>query len=424
MSNGQQKASRSSKEGPSTRTQEDTRGQGLEPSVSMSDTCRICRHAGLRAFLDLGKQPPANALLKRREDTEIYYPLGLALCPTCHLVQLTHVVPAERLFRDYRYFSSVSQRMSVHFKSFGEEAASRFVPEGGLLVEIGSNDGILLQHLVGHTRVLGVDPAEPCGEAARQRGVPTLTAFFNPQVAEQILTEHGPAHVVLGANVLAHIPDLHETVRALQILLAPDGVAIFEFPYLASLFEGYAFDTVYHEHVSYLSLEPLEWLLREYGMAIFESRLVSEHGGSIRIFVKRGNAERTPLQEKEDSLQLYTDDTLQKFCEGVANRKQELLAVLKGKRVVGYTAPAKGNVLLNYYGLDLPYLADATPSKQGLYTPGTHIPIVSPEEFRRDKPDYALLLAWNHRDEVLFREKEWHAAGGRFILPLPKVEII
>ena len=392
----------------------------------MSDTCRICRHGGLRAFLDLGKQPPANALLKHREDTEIYYPLGLALCPTCHLVQLTHVVPAERLFSDYRYFSSVSQRMSLHFKSLAEEAAQRFVPEDGLLVEIGSNDGILLQHLVGKVRILGVDPAEPCAQAARDRGVPTLTAFFNATVAEQIVAEHGLAHVILGANVLAHLPDLHETMRSLQILLAPDGVAIFEFPYLASLFEGCEFDTVYHEHVSYFSLEPLEWLFREYGMAMFETRLTQEHGGSVRIYVKRGQAERTPLQLREDTLQLHSEATLKAFQEGVAQRKAdllELLGQLKG-RIVGYTAPAKGNVLLNYYGLYLPYLADATPRKQGLYTPGTHIPIVSPEEFRRDAPDYALLLAWNHRDEVLSREQEWHAAGGRFILPLPQVEIV
>ncbi|HEY4002005.1 MAG TPA: class I SAM-dependent methyltransferase [Candidatus Xenobia bacterium] len=401
--------------------------------------CAACGATHLFPFLDLGDMPPANALLKRPDQEENSFPLGLVSCQECHLIQLTHLVPSELLFKGYVYFSSISQTMAAHFAEMAGEIEDRFVPENGLVVEIGSNDGILLHNLVGHpVRILGVDPAETAAAAARERGVPTVVDFFNTAVAQRIRDEHGPASAILGNNVLAHIPNLQETIRACAVLAADDGVLVFEFPYVVDFLLQGEFDTVYHEHFYYLGLGPLERLLRQHGFRIFEARRMSVHGGSIRVFASRRTSPRTEhhqvgeLGELERSLELANPDRLKAFGQHAEKVRSELNAMVddlrqQGKRVVGYTAPAKGNVLLNYCKLGpdrIDYLADATPAKQGLYSPGMHIPIQSPEHFQQDRPDYAVLLAWNHQAEVMRREQLWHELGGKFIVPIPNPHIV
>jgi len=414
----------------------------------MSDTlrqksrCRICGNTEMAQFLDLGDQPPANALLRADELhlPEAKYPLALSHCPRCELIQTTHVVAPEVLFRSYVYFSSVSQAMEKHFAAYAQSVAEKFVPQGGLFMEIGSNDGILLRSLIGKPmKILGVDPARNVAEVARARGVPTIADFFTEGLAREIRKKEGPASVVVANNVIAHIDDLDEVMRGLNAVLADDGVFVMEAPYVVHFLEHLEFDTVYHEHLSYFGVRALSHLFERFGLEVFDVLDQAVHGGSIRVFARRKRAGTPPPAasvqahfELEKAAGVADPKRLERFAAQVSVLRQEIRALvaklkLEGKRVVGYTAPAKGNVLLNYCGLgpqDLAYLADATPAKQGLYSPGMHIPVLSPEHFRNDKPDYALLLAWNHKDEIVKKESAWRQGGGKFIVPVPKVELV
>ncbi len=414
----------------------------------MSDTlrpksrCRICGNTELVQFLDLGNQPPANALLSANElhMPEAKYPLALSHCPRCELIQTTHVVSPEVLFRNYVYFSSVSSAMATHFAAYATAVAERFVPANGLFMELGSNDGNLHKtHNGKPVRILGVDPARNVAEVARGRGVPTIADFFTEGLATEIRKKEGPAHVVVANNVIAHIDDLDEVMRGLDAVLADDGVFVMEAPYVVDFLEHLEFDTVYHEHLSYFGVKPLARLFERFDLELFEVQDQTVHGGSVRVFARRKRAGNPPVSptvaahfELEQKAGTADRARLEDFAKKVAVLRQEIRALiaklkLEGKRVVGYTAPAKGNVLLNYCGLDshdLAYLADATPAKQGLYSPGTHIPILSPEHFRNDKPDVALLLAWNHKDEILKKEEAWRKAGGKFLIPVPKAEVV
>ncbi|RYZ61719.1 MAG: methyltransferase domain-containing protein [Proteobacteria bacterium] len=346
----------------------------------------------------------------------------------------------EILFRHYLYFSSVSAAMVQHFAAYATHVRERFVAPGALVVEVGSNDGILLRAFSGHdVRILGVDPAVNVAEQARQNGVPTLAEFFGEPVAHSIVAEHGRAAVIIGNNVFAHIDDLHSVMRGIDALLAEDGVLVLEFPYVVTLLEGLEFDTVYHEHVSYLGTRPLAHLFARYGMEIFEVGDQDVHGGSVRVFARRRGGRPGAIDpsvalhdERERAAGIDDPVRLARFATEVASLRDELRRVLaeitgRGQRVVGYTAPAKGTVLLNYCGLDasqVAYLADATPAKQGRYVPGVRIPIRTPEHFRADQPDYALLLAWNHEREIVEKEAAFRAAGGKFIVAVPRVRIV
>ena len=391
--------------------------------------CRFCDSQQLQTFLDLGAQPPANALLRDPAQPEKRYPLAVARCKVCELVQLTHVVAPEVLFRDYVYFSSVSATMSQHFAAYAADVAERFVPRDGLVVEIGSNDGVLLRTLLDRPlRVLGVDPARNVAEVARSRGVPTIAELFTSEVADRVRREHGPASAILANNVFAHIDDIRTVMLGIDRLLDDRGVFVIEAPYLVDLIERLAFDTIYHEHASYLALRPLARLPLE----IFDVQRQPVHGGSIRVFLQRPGGPHT-VQAVVGELLAQEGETLAEprlvaFAARVAALRDELRARVnalraEGKRVVGYAAAAKATVLLNYCGLDLDYVVDATPAKQNLYIPGVHIPIRSPEHFRADRPDVALLFAWNLRDEIFPKEAAWRAAGGRFLIPLPSPEL-
>jgi SAM-dependent methyltransferase len=384
--------------------------------------------------------PLANALVKPDEVglPESRYPLALFYCSKCYLIQVTHVVSPEVLFRNYVYFSSVSQVMTQHFACLANDVASRFVAANGLVVEIGSNDGILLQSLVGRCRVLGVDPAQNVVERALAKGVPSIAALFSDVVASEIRKKEGPAAALLANNVFGHIHNLEEVMRGIDVLLDDDGVIVMEFPYVEDFLDRLEFDTIYHEHLSYFGVRPLSYLFSRFGFEIFDVERLSVHGGSIRVFVQRRGGSRSIERSVEALIELETSrserepERLVRFARDVEKLRDELRRLMAellraGKRVVGYTAPAKGIVLLNYCGFgpeDLEYTADATVAKQGLYCPGVKIPIRSPEYFRKDNPDYALLFAWNHKDEILEKEMAYRLSGGKFILPIPRVEVV
>lgn len=403
--------------------------------------CRICLGESLWQFLDLGDQPPSNALLREEDLTasEPRYPLRVAMCRTCELAQLTHIVAPEILFPPgYVYYSSVSSAMARHFASLANEVAQRFVPSGGLVVELGSNDGILLRSLLRQpVRILGVDPAREAAAQATASGVPTVPEFFTRELATKLRAEHGPASAIHANNVIAHIDDLHDVLRGIDVLLDGKGAVVFEVPYLLDLLDHGEFDTIYHEHMSYFGVRPFVHLFGQHGLDVFEIQHQPVHGGTIRVFAGRRGAHTVhdsvgQYLERETHFGVARPATLVAFAQRVASIRNGLRGLIedlrgRGKRVVGYTAPAKGNVLLNYCGLgpsQIEYLADATPAKQGLYSPGVRIPIRSPEYFHKDRPDYAVLLAWNHRTEVLAKETEFQRSGGRFVIPLPKLEVV
>ena len=404
--------------------------------------CRVCANPELHEFLDLGVMPPANALLQpdELELPEARFPLALSVCYRCELIQVTHVVPPQTLFQRYLYFSSVSEVMTRHFAALAREVRERFVPDNGLIVEIGSNDGVLLRAFLGRpVRILGIDPARNVAENARRSGVPTIADFFSEALARDIRLQQGPASVILGNNVFAHIDDLDDVMQGINVLLADDGVVVLEFPYVVDFLEQLEFDTVYHEHLSYFGIRPLAWLFDRYGFEICEIKRQTVHGGSIRVYAHRRGSKRLSLsahvaafEALERQVGTATPERLARFAHDVELLRTELRTVVadlraSGKRIAGYTAPAKGTVLLNYCGFDsdtIEYLADATPVKQGLFCPGVRIPIRTPEYFHDDHPDYALLLAWNHKDEVLAKEAAYRSSGGKFIVPLPRVEIL
>ena len=398
-------------------------------------TCRICKSTQLSTFFDLGLQPLANSFLKKEElnKPEPKYPLQVCFCNNCNLCQLTEVVSPEILFKNYVYFSSKMPRLPEHFKLYAEDVKSRFlVSKDDLIVEIGSNDGILLRALKdGGSRVLGVDPAINIARVANASGVETIPDFFSEKLSFNILNKYGKARVVMGNNVVAHINDHHDLVKGVKNLLTGDGVFIFEAPYLVDMFENLSFDTIYHEHLSYLAIRPLRILFEQFGMEIFDVKVFPVQGNSIRVYA--GNKGKHPifksvseLVNKEKEMGLDRLSTYRKLVRKIAAIKESVVERLndlnaKGKKVAGYGAPAKGNTLLNFYGIDsklLGYATEELPSKVGLYTPGTHLPVIDIRKSRLDPPDYYLLLAWNYKDAIYEKEKEYIERGGKFIMPI------
>lgn len=402
--------------------------------------CRICRSTKARRFLDLGFHPPSDAFLSLDElnEPETYYPLEVFVCNSCGLVQLGYVVPPQILFqRDYPYVSSTTRTGREHFYSLAKEAVLRFgISPDDLVVDIGSNVGVLLQGFKaqGVRNVLGIDPAENVCQIAREAGIETVSGFFSEGLAHEVVKSKGRAKVITGTNVMAHIDDHHATVRGLQILLAEKGVFIFEAPYLINLIDNLEYDTIYHEHLSYLSVKPISRLFSQFGMEVFDVKEVEIHGGSLRYFVAGEGDYPTSdyvsrLIELEDG---YGVDRLTGFAEAVQDNRARLTWLLKGikhegKRIVGVSAPAKGMTLLNYCRIGtetLDFITEKAPLKIGKYTPGAHIPIFPDSELVRQMPDFALLLAWNFADEIMKNLDSYKKAGGKFIIPIPEPHII
>jgi SAM-dependent methyltransferase len=415
--------------------------------VQSGVACRACGELKLSIILSLGQTPLANALLTaeqlhKEEDT---YPLDLAFCPTCYLVQITETVTPEKLFREYFYRSSFSDTMLRHAEETARFfSASRNLDQHSLVVEIASNDGYLLQfYQRAGIQVLGIEPAINIAEIAKtERNIPTICEFFGETLARRLASEGRRADVIHANNVLAHVPDLNGVVRAFAALLKPGGIAVIEVPYVKDMIDRCEFDTIYHEHLSYFSLTALYNLFSRHGVLIVDVERLPIHGGTLRIVAALKTDEAAAggpsngttakfLQEEADwgvgSLAFYEG-----FVGKIERLRHELLAVLRkvkaeGARIAAYGASAKGSTLLAYFGIGhdiLDYVVDRSTLKQNHYTPGTHLQIYSPEKLLTDMPDYVLLLTWNFADEILEQQSQYRERGGRFIVPIPQLRIV
>ena len=404
-------------------------------------SCRVCMSDQVRMFMDLGETALANAFLTKEELTrrEAKYPLRVGFCHSCGHVQLLGSVPPNAMFENYLYISSMSDTLKDHLHGLARVVCDRFQlgPED-LVIDIGSNDGTLLSEFARQgTRTLGVDPAENLAEMAQQNGVETYTGYFGLDTATRIAELHGKASAITATNTFPHIQDLDDFVKGIDALLAPDGVFVLEFHYLMDILEHAAFDTIYHEHVSYWGLGPAMKLFDRHGFQIVDIKRMPIHHGQLRVFVQRkGQGGVSPdvarQRDLEKSSRLDEFETYTALAAQTARIKDGIRATLRGLRrsghlVVGYGAPAKANTLLSYLGIGpetLPYIVDRSPLKRGRYTPGTHIPIVEPERLIADQPSHVLLLAWNFADEIMAQQEEYRSRGGKFILPLPEVRVV
>lgn len=399
--------------------------------------CRICSSHNLELILDLGKQPLANAFIKKEDlvKKENKFPLRLYLCKNCYLLQLIDIVNKELLFKEYLYLTSASNPIVVHFEKYASEIYEEFLKDMDrpLVIEVGSNDGSLLKEFkrLG-VEVLGIEPAINISKMAIDRGIPTENAFFNYDVAKKISIKK-KASIIIANNVFGHVENLKEFIECVKILSKDNGIFVFEVPYLIDLIQKLEFDTVYHEHLSYFSLKPLMKLMNEFDLEIFDVRRQKVHGGTIRVFVGKKKCFKTTTNVQklitlEEEFGICKLETYEKFSERVKQVKNLLLNKLSeykkdGKKIFGYGASAKGNVLLNYcnIGTDfLEYILDTTPLKQGLYTPGMHIPVKSKERIsEKASQQIALLLAWNYEKEIITKESEFMKNGGKFLVPVP-----
>jgi SAM-dependent methyltransferase len=408
--------------------------------------CRFCRAPLRTSFVDLGMSPLCQTHIAPDQlaDMEPFFPLHAYVCDDCLLVQLQEFVAPDSIFSEYAYFSSYSSSWVEHARRYAVMAADRFqLGPHSRVMEIASNDGYLLQHFVAAgIPVLGIEPAANVAKVAVERGVPTTVRFMGRESAADIAREHGHADLLLGNNVLAHVPDLNDFVGGMKTLLAPGGTITMEFPHLLRLIEGVQFDTIYHEHFSYLSLVTVERVFAHHGLTLFDVEELPTHGGSLRIYARhtdenvngaaRPVGERVhALREREIADGFLGSERYQGFGERVRETKRKLLAFLidakaRGKTVVGYGAPGKGNTLLNYCGIRTDFLdftVDANPYKQGKFTPGTRIPILAPDAIREAKPDYVLILPWNLKDEIARQADYIRDWGGQFVVPIPEVTV-
>ncbi len=409
--------------------------------MSESSTCRSCGEPGLRPFLSLGTTPLADALVRPDEvdGPEARFPLDVAFCPSCSLVQILEEVPPEQLFVDnYLYFSSFSDELLRHSR---EHALGLIERRGlgpdSLVVELASNDGYLLRNFAEHgVPVWGVDPAPDQVEAAEAAGIPTLQEFFGPEVARRMRAERGPADVIIANNVMAHVPDLNGFVEGMSLLVAPDGLITVENPYVRDLIRHCEFDTIYHEHFCYYSCTAVDRLVRRHGLFLNDVEYFPDlHGGTLRWHigpVEDVQAAAAEYLAEEQRVGLDSFDYFARFGGRVEAIRTELLGRLRelragGASIAAYGAAAKGSTLLNYTGIDtdlVDFVVDRNVHKQGRLMPGVHIPIRDTSALLDDQPDYVLLLAWNFKDEILAQQEEYRRRGGRFIVPIPEPEIL
>jgi novobiocin biosynthesis protein NovU/D-mycarose 3-C-methyltransferase len=417
-------------------------GPGVSAAASHRrlERCRICGSQDLDRFLDLGETPLANAFVApdRQSEPELRFPLDVLRCVRCGLVQLSVVVRPDILFGQYLYATSASEPMVQHFAALAEEIVRRFAPRPSLVVEVGSNDGVLLRQLRARGATpLGIEPAANLAAQANAEGLETWTEYFATPVAHQIVAERGRARVVVANNTLAQIDGLGDVARAVSTMLDDDGVFLAEVPYLAHLLERVEYDTIYHEHLSYFALAPLDTLFKQSGLELFDVRHLPTHGGSIRIYVGRPGAhaetaELAAARGAERDARLGDDVTYARFAARVAASREALRTLLgelarAGHRIAGLGATAKSCTLLHYCGIGretLGFIGDSTPLKQGLLTPGTHIPVRPEAAIEADGADRVLLLAWNYADAIVRRHSDFIARGGRFVHPIPFARLV
>ena len=410
----------------------------------MSDTpqCRFCNTPLATTFVDLGMSPLCETFLTQEQcnHRESFYPLHVLVCDQCLLVQLQEYVAPEEIFTEYAYFSSYSQSWLDHAKAYTEKVTQRFklTPENHI-VEIASNDGYLLQNFVeAGIPVTGIEPAENVAKAAIEKGVNTLSRFFGTETARDLVNQKRQADLLIGNNVLAHVPDINDFTAGLQTLLKPDGVLTMEFPHLQRLMKGNQFDTIYHEHYSYLAFTFVNKLFTHHGLQLFDVEQLPSHGGSLRVYATRATSSAheitlavQALLDQEEQAGFYTLEHHLGFEPQVQKIKNDLLTFLiqakaEGKSVVGYGAPGKGNTLLNYCGIRTDYLdytVDRNPYKHGRFCSGTHIPIHPVEKITETQPDYLLILPWNLKKEITAQMATIREWGGQFIVPIPELEI-
>lgn len=404
--------------------------------------CHMCKHAELVTVLDLGFHPHSDAFLRKEQlnEFEATYPLRLVHCPQCGLLQIDYFVDPGILYQEeYLYQSSTTETGRKHYTEMARGIRDRFaIKSGALAVDIGSNVGVLLSGFkeVG-LKVLGVDPAQKIAEIANKNGIETIVDFFSAAVGKSIRERYGAASVITGTNVFAHLHDLDDAVAGMKFLLEESGVIVIEAPYALPLIKNLEYDTIYHQHIAYLSVRPMKEYFLRVGLELFDVEENSMHGGTLRYYV--GNPGKHPVQksvqkylDEEEAFGLYNMARLEQFAREVREQKialVELLLQLKrqGKRVVALSAPAKGNTLLNYCHLDGSYLEYATeknPLKIGRFTPGMHLPIYSDDSLSSDKPDVVLILAWNFAEEIIAKLGDFRAGGGQCIIPVPKPHIV
>lgn len=403
--------------------------------------CRFCSASLEQMFVSLGATPLSNSYLTVEDlgKAESFYPLEAYVCPKCFLVQLNEYESPERIFSDYSYFSSYSESWLKHAAEYADRMVELYgIGPKSFVVEVASNDGYLLQYFMAkNVNVLGIEPARNVAGAALRKGVPTVSAFFGSALARRLASE-GKADLLLGNNVLAHVPDLNDFVEGLKIMLKPGGVITMEFPHLMRLVEGVQFDTIYHEHFSYFSLMTVERIFAAHGLTVFDVEELATHGGSLRIHATHSPGAmpvsgRVHEMRRLEENRGYADIGFYRgFGEKVKRAKREILAFLvkaknEGKTIAGYGAPAKGNTLLNYCGIKtdfIDYTVDRNPRKQNKFLPGSRIPVEAPERIRHTRPDYLFILPWNLKDEIIRQMsfiREW---GGRFVVPMPEVRVI
>ena len=402
--------------------------------------CRLCSTELRHTFVDLGSSPPCESFLRadQLDQGEVFYPLHVRICSQCLLVQLPAYIPAEEIFSDYAYFSSYSDSWVQHAKEFVDGAVSRLgLGDDGFVVEVASNDGYLLQHVVARgLRALGVEPAANIAEVARDKGIPTETTFLGEETGAAIAKEHGRADLVVANNVFAHVPDIVDFSTGLRRLVADDGVVSIEIPHLQRLIEGNEYDTIYHEHYSYLSLLTTQRVLAAAGLTVVDVEELSTHGGSLRTWSRPTESAGDPsdavarVLAAEEAAGLHTLAGHDGFADSVATVRNDLLEFLircsrEGLTVAGYGAPGKGNTLLNHCGIRrdlMAFTVDRNPHKHGLFLPGTHIPIRPPEALDDEAPDVVLIMPWNLRTEIAAQLQPLRDRGTRLVVALPHLE--
>ena len=403
--------------------------------------CRICGWKTRKTFVDLGHTPLSNSYLKKNMiKNEKKFPLHALICTKCMLVQLEEFENPKKIFSEYVYFSSYSKTWLKHAEEYVNKMTKKLnLNSDHLVIEIASNDGYLLQYFKKYKiPVLGIEPAKNIAKIAQKKKIPTITKFFGTKLAKEMVKSGKQPDLLLGNNVLAHVPKLNDFVEGLKILLKHEGIITLEFPHILQLINKNQFDTIYHEHFSYFSLITLKKLFEMHKLKIFDVEKLNTHGGSLRIFVKHkdNNFEKErksvkKILEKEKMFGLKKISTYTNFSKEVNSIRKELLNFLhKAKKdkktVVGYGAPAKGNTLLNFCEINfelIDYTVDISPHKQKMYLPGSHILIKNPNEIFKTKPDYVLILPWNLKKEIMVQMKDIHKWGGKFVIPIPEVKI-
>ncbi len=405
-------------------------------------SCRFCGSILRETFIDLGKTPLANSYLTASElnKMEPFYPLHLYVCSQCFLVQLEEYESPDHIFSDYAYFSSYSDSWLQHCEAYVKMVVQRFrLNSQSRVIEIASNDGYLLQFfVVKKIPVLGIEPASNVAEAARKNGISTLVEFFGEKTARQLVSKGMTADLLIGNNVLAHVPSLNDFVQGMKLVLKPQGIITMEFPHLMRLMEQNQFDTIYHEHFSYFSFTTAQEIFASHGLTLFDVQELSTHGGSLRIYACHSEDASRPVSERVRDLRACEEaagfrriEHYLSFGDRVKEAKYKLLNFLisakrEGKTVAAYGAPAKANTLLNYCGIRsdlIEYTVDRSPHKQANFLPGTHIPIYNPSKIRETRPDYVIVLPWNLKEEIMEQMDYIGEWGGRFVIPIPEVKV-